>query len=238
MSGTETGGTASTTRTVRVEIWSDVVCPWCYIGKRRLERALEEFEHADEVEITWRSFQLDPSFPKGVRQPVPEMLARKTGGSPEQVRAMNARVTELAAAEGLAYDLERSVMVNTVDAHRLTHLAKERGLGGQAHERLLRAQLVEARTLDDPDTLVRLGVEIGLDEEEVRGVVTGDAYAREVEADLRAARELGVTGVPFSVLNRAFAISGAQPVETFLTGLRKAREHALAASAGRGAADR
>ncbi|WP_245641029.1 DsbA family oxidoreductase [Streptomyces megasporus] len=229
MSGT-VNGTASATSTVRIEIWSDVVCPWCYIGKRRLERALEDFEHADEVEVTWHSFQLDPSFPKGVRQPVPEMLAKKIGGSPEQVRAMNAQITEVAAREGLLYDLERSVMVNTVDAHRLTHLAKEHGLGDRAHERLLRAQLVEAQVLDDPDTLVRLGVEIGLDEDETRRVVTGDAYAREVEADIREARALGVGGVPFFALNRVFAISGAQPAETFLSGLRKAREHGLGAT--------
>ncbi|MEE1938087.1 DsbA family oxidoreductase [Streptomyces sp. TRM 70361] len=219
------------TGTVRIEVWSDVVCPWCYIGKRRLERALADFGHADEVAVVWRSFQLDPSFPRGVRQPVPEMLAKKTGASPEQVRAMNERVTELAAREGLDYALERTVMVNTVDAHRLTHLAKEHGLGGRAHERLLRAQLVEARTLDDPDTLVRLGTEIGLDEAEARRVVTGDAYAREVEADIREARTLGVTGVPFFAFNRAFAVSGAQPAETFLTALRRAHEHARTPSA-------
>jgi predicted DsbA family dithiol-disulfide isomerase len=211
---------------VRVEVWSDVVCPWCYIGKRRLERALSGFEHADEVEVVWRSFRLDPSFPRGTRQPVPEMLARKTGASAEQVRAMNARVTELAAREGLVYDLEHSTMVDTVDAHRLTHLAKEYGLGDRAHERLLRAQLVEAQVLDDPDTLVRLGVETGLPEDEVRRVVTGDAYARDVEEDIREARGLGVTGVPFFVLDRTFALSGAQPAETFLAALRRARGHA------------
>lgn len=216
----------SGTGTVRVEVWSDVVCPWCYIGKRRLERALAGFEHAGEVEVVWRSFRLDPSFPRGTRQPVPEMLARKTGASPEQVRAMNARVTELAAREGLVYDLEHSTMVDTVDAHRLTHLAKEYGLGDRAHERLLRAQLVEAQVLDDPDTLVRLGVETGLPEDEVRRVVTGDAYAREVEEDVREARGLGVTGVPFFVLDRTFALSGAQPAETFLAALRRARGHA------------
>jgi len=212
--------------TVRVEVWSDVVCPWCYIGKRRLERALEDFEHADGVEVVWRSFQLDPAFPEGVRQPVPEMLERKTGGSPEQIRAMQERVTELAAQEGLTYDLGNAIMVNTVDAHRLAHLAGEHGLGDRAHERLLRAQLAEAQVLDDPGTLVRLGVEIGLPEDEVRAVVTGDAYAREVEADLREARALGVTGVPFFVFGRAFAVSGAQPVETFLTALRRAHERA------------
>ncbi|KUP97867.1 DSBA oxidoreductase [Thermobifida cellulosilytica TB100] len=214
-----------------VEVWSDVVCPWCYIGKRRLERALEQFEHADEVEVVWRSFQLDPAFPAGVRQPVPEMLAKKTGGSPEQIRRMNAQVTELAAREGLDYRLDRATMVNTVDAHRLAHLAKARGLGDAAHERLLRAQLVEAQVLDDVDTLVRLGVEIGLPEEETRRALRGDDHVEDVRADLAEARALGISGVPFFVLNRAFAVSGAQPVETFLSALRTAYGHARGSAA-------
>jgi predicted DsbA family dithiol-disulfide isomerase len=209
-------------RAVTVEVWSDVVCPWCYIGKRRLERALAQFEHADEVEVVWRSFQLDPTFPAGVRQPVPQMLAEKIGGTLEQVRQMNARVTALAAEEGLEYRLEQATMVNTFDAHRLTHLAKAHGKGDAAHERLLRAQLVEAQVLDDADTLVRLGVEIGLPEEETRRVVAGDDYAQQVRDDFAAARTLGVRGVPFFALNRAFAVSGAQPVETFVSALRAA----------------
>lgn len=219
-------GTASEPKTVRVEVWSDVVCPWCYIGKRRLEHALERFPHAEEVEVVWRSFQLDPTFPSGVRKPVPEMLAEKTGGTAAQVRAMQARVTALAAEEGLAYELERSIMVNTIDAHRVTHLAGKHGLGGQAHERMLRAQLIEGQILDDPETLVRLGVEAGLPEDETRAVVTGTAHLDDVEADIREARELGVTGVPFFVLNRAYAVSGAQPAELFLSALGKAYEHA------------
>ena len=218
-------------RTVTVEVWSDIVCPWCYIGKRRLESALEQFEHAAEVEVVWRSFQLDPTFPVGVRQPVPEMLAEKIGGSVEQARRMNAEITELAAQEGLAYDLDRATMVNTVDAHRLTHLARAHGLGDAAHERLLRAQLVEAQVLDDVDTLVRLGVEIGLPEQETRRVVLGNDYVRDVRADLAEARALGVSGVPFFVLNRAFAVSGAQPVGTFLSALRAAHEHARESAA-------
>ncbi|WP_372500146.1 DsbA family oxidoreductase [Sphaerisporangium perillae] len=211
---------------MHIEVWSDVVCPWCYIGKRRLERALDRFEHAEEVDIVWRSFQLDPTFPRGVRQPVPEMLAKKTGGTPDQVRAMQAQVTALAAQEGLAYDLERSIMVNTIDAHRLTHLAKKHGRGAQAHERLLRAQLIEAQTLDDTETLIRLGVEAGLPEEETRRVITGQDHAEDVEADIREARDLGVTGVPFFVFNRTYAVSGAQSDETFLTALATAHEHA------------
>ncbi|MFC4534912.1 DsbA family oxidoreductase [Sphaerisporangium dianthi] len=218
--------TTKAVKTVRVEVWSDVVCPWCYIGKRRLERALERFEHAGDVEVVWRSFQLDPAFPRGARKPVPEMLAEKMGATPAQVRTMQAQVTALAAEEGLVYDLEHSIMVNTIDAHRLTHLAKKHGLDGQAHERLLRANLIEGQTLDDAETLVRLGVEAGLPEDETRRVVGGTAHLDDVEADIREARELGVTGVPFFVLNRAFAVSGAQPAELFLSALRQAYEAA------------
>lgn len=213
----------SETKTVHVEVWSDIVCPWCYIGKRRLERALAGYEHADEVEIEWRSFQLDPSFPKGVRTPVYESLSAKMGGSITQIRAMTDRVKALAAEEGLAYDFDRSVMVNTIDAHRVIHLAKAHGKGTEAHERLMRAQLVEGETLDDTETLVRLAAEVGVPEQEARRVLAGDDYATDVEDDIREAAMLGATGVPFFVLNRTYGVSGAQPVETFLAALRTAR---------------
>ncbi|GII42409.1 DSBA oxidoreductase [Planotetraspora phitsanulokensis] len=212
-------------KSVRVEVWSDVVCPWCYIGKRRLERALEGFEHAGEVEVEWRSFQLDPTHPKGVRQPVYEALAQKMGGSTAQIRAMTDRVKALAAEEGLEYDFEHSISVNTFDAHRLTHLAKAHGLGGETHERLMRAQLIEGETLDDVDTLVRLGAEVGVPADEARRVLEGDDYTREVEEDIREAQMLGATGVPFFVLNRMYGVSGAQPVELFLSALRTAYEN-------------
>jgi predicted DsbA family dithiol-disulfide isomerase len=212
--------------TLRIDIWSDVVCPWCYIGKRRLEAALDRFEHADEVELRWHSFQLDPARPRGHREPAFEMLAKKTGGSPAQVRAMIRQVSDLAAAEGLKYDLERAVAVNTLDAHRLTHLAAVHGLGGQMHERLLSAHLAEGEVVDDPDTLVRLGAEVGVPEDETRRMLTGDAYAAAVEADIHEARRLGVTGVPFFVLGRAYGVSGAQPIETFLSALRTAHADA------------
>lgn len=207
---------------MQVEVWSDIVCPWCYIGKRRLEKALAGFEYADEVELVWRSFQLDPTFPKGVREPVYDSLAKKMNATPDQVRGMTDQVKQVAAQEGLHYEFENAVMVNTFDAHRLTHLAKDRGLGGQAHERLMRGQLVEARVLDDVDTLVELAAEIGLDAEEARTVLTGDTYTAEVEDDIRTAQQLGATGVPFFVMDRAFGVSGAQPLDVFTAALEKA----------------
>ncbi|MBP2706185.1 DsbA family oxidoreductase [Microbispora sp. RL4-1S] len=209
---------------MRVEVWSDVVCPWCYIGKRRLEKAVERFEHAENVEVVWRSFQLDPSHAKGVRMPVYDMLAAKTGGSAEQVRAMTDRVKALAADEGLTYDFDRAVAVNTLDAHRVIHLAGTLGLGAEAHERLLRAHLIEGETVDDHETLTRLATEVGVPEDDARRVLAGDEYARDVEGDFSEARALGITGVPFFVLDRAYGVSGAQPVDTLLAALTTAYE--------------
>jgi len=211
---------------MRVDVWSDVVCPWCYIGKRRLETALAGFEHADQVEVHWHSFQLDPSHPRGLREPTSAMLAKKMRASPAQVRAMTQQVTDLAAVEGLTYALDRAISVNTLDAHRLSHLAAKHGLGNEMHERLLRAHLVEGEVVDDLDTLVRLAAEVGVAEDEARQALRDDAYAAEVEADFTEARQLGITGVPFFVLNRRYGLSGAQPADTFLTALRTAHREA------------
>ena len=212
---------------VQVEIWSDIVCPWCYIGKRRLETALREFEHAADVGLVWRSFQLDPSVPRGTAEPVYDALAKKFGGSKEQVKAMTAQVAELAEAEGLHYDFARAVSINTFDAHRLIQLAKAYGLGDRAHERLMRANLVEGETLDTP-ALVRLGAEIGLPVATAQRVLDGDDYTADVEADIRQARVYGASGVPFFVLNQAYGISGAQSADVFLQALRTAYEAAPA----------
>jgi predicted DsbA family dithiol-disulfide isomerase len=211
---------------VRVEIWSDVVCPWCYIGKRRFEKALARFDHSDEIEVVWRSFQLHPEHPKGMREPLEESLAAKIGGSVEQVRAMNARVKTLAAAEGLEYDFERYTLVNTFDAHRMTHLAKAHGLGAQLHERFLRAQLTEGEVLDDADTLVRLCAEVGVPEGEARRVLEGDDYSADVDKEIRELLALGGNGVPFFVIDRRYGVSGAQPTEVFLRALETARADA------------
>lgn len=209
---------------MRVEVWSDFVCPWCYIGRSRLERALARYEHADEVEVEWRSFLLDPAHRKGVRLGVHEMLTEKTGASLADVRAMTDRVRELAAEEGLTYDVDRAVVVNTVDAHRLHHLSKAHGLADRLHERLMRAHFAEGEVLDDPDTLVRLAAEVGVPEEEARRVLAGDDHARDVKLDVRQARLYGASGVPFFVLDGTYGISGAQSVEVFLSALRTARE--------------
>jgi predicted DsbA family dithiol-disulfide isomerase len=207
---------------VKVEVWSDVVCPWCYIGKRRLENALARFERAGDVQVTWRSFQLDPSARRGDNVLTSEMLGRKYGASPAQVQAMQDRVTTLAAQEGLTYHLDRSVTANTFDAHRLTHFAGTHGVADDLHERLFRAALVDGETVDDTETLVRLATEVGLPADEARKVLDGDAYTDEVRDDIREARELGATGVPFFVFDRTYGISGAQPIEAFLETLRRA----------------
>ncbi|WP_433717918.1 DsbA family oxidoreductase [Actinoplanes sp. CA-051413] len=212
---------------VLVEIWSDIVCPWCYIGKRRLETALRTFEHADDVELVWRSFQLDPTIGRGTAEPVYDALAKKFGGSKDQVKAMTAQVAELAEAEGLHYDFASAVSINTFDAHRLIHLAKAHGLGAEAHERLMRANLIEGATLDT-ETLVRLGAEIGVPAAEAQRVLAGDDHTSDVEDDIRQARLYGASGVPFFVLNQAYGVSGAQSADVFLQALRTAYEAAPA----------
>jgi predicted DsbA family dithiol-disulfide isomerase len=200
---------------MRIDIWSDVVCPWCYLGKRRLERALARSTHGSDAEIVWRSFQLDPRVPKGSRQPHAEYLARRTGRTIDEVRASRQRLVELAAAEGLAYDFDRYVVANTRDAHRVAHLAASQGLGPAMAERLFKAQLEEGEALDDPATLVRLGGEVGVPTEAVESVLGSDAYDAAVDEDIRTGASLGVTGVPFFVFERAYGLSGAQPVEVF-----------------------
>ena len=217
---------------MKVEIWSDVVCPWCYIGKRRWETALSRFDGAAEVDVVWRSFQLNPDQPRGERTPQDEYLRRKLGGTLEQVRVLNARVAALATGEGLAYDFERYQVINTLDAHRVAHLGTALGAGDNVQERLLRGQLVEGEVLDDPETLVRLGSEAGLPADEVRDVVSTDRYAVEVAGDLELARALGINGVPFFVFDRRYGLSGAQPPEVILEVLETARRGAAAMVGG------
>jgi predicted DsbA family dithiol-disulfide isomerase len=204
---------------MQIEIWSDVVCPWCYIGKRRLERALGEFEHADEVEVTWRSFQLNPDTPPGTSVPTLDYLAQRFG---PQAQAMTARVAEMGREEGLTLDFASSLTVNTLEAHRLLHLAAGLGIGDAAKERLLRAHFTEGADLSDHETLTRLMVEAGAGEARVREVLAGTEYADAVQADIDMARRLGANGVPFFVIDRKYGISGAQAAETFLHALRTA----------------
>ncbi|MEO8287805.1 MAG: DsbA family oxidoreductase [Chloroflexota bacterium] len=209
---------------MKVEIWSDVVCPWCYIGKRRFESALAEFEHRDDVEVVWRSFQLDPSAPQSANTTVSEHLAGKLGISLKQAEAMNAHVSELAAQEGLDYHLENAKYSNTFDAHRLIHLAAKHGLQDVVKERLMKGYFTESAAVGDYETLIKLVSEAGVDADEARAVLASDTYANEVRADIQRARSFGISGVPFFAIDERYGISGAQPAE----GIREVLEQAWA----------
>lgn len=206
---------------MRVEVWSDIACPWCYIGKVRFEKALAAYEHRAEVEVVWRSYELQPEAPKSDPPPTAQHLMERYGRSREDVLGMMARVAEAAAAEGLVYDLERARAANTFDAHRLTHLGEAHGLGRAVMTRLMRAYQCEGEDVSSTATLLRLGVEAGLEEGEVRRVLASDDYADAVRRDERRARTLGVNGVPFFVFDGLHGVSGAQPAEFFLAALRQ-----------------
>jgi predicted DsbA family dithiol-disulfide isomerase len=207
---------------VKVEIWSDVVCPWCYVGKRHFEKALSRFNHADQVQVEWRSFELDPDSPRRVDMPVTEMLQRKYGMSREQAIAANEKMTALAASVGLEYHLDEAQRGNTFDAHRLIHLAASHGLGDAMKERLLAAYFTEGLPVGDVPTLVALGIEVGLDPDEVATVLAGDTFGAEVRQDESRARALGANGVPFFVIDETYGISGAQPPEVLLGAMEQA----------------
>ncbi|MEU6653775.1 DsbA family oxidoreductase [Streptomyces sp. NPDC046900] len=210
---------------MRVEIWSDIACPWCYVGKARFEKALGAFPHRDKVEVVHRSFELDPHRAKGDVQPVLTMLAKKYGMSETQAQAGENNLAAQAAAEGLDYRTSGRDHGNTFDMHRLLHLAKERGRQDELIQVLYRANFAEERSVftEGVERLVELAVESGLDAEEVRGVLADPtAYADAVRADEREAAELGANGVPFFVLDRKYGVSGAQPAEVFTQALTQA----------------
>jgi len=193
-----------------VEIWSDVVCPWCYIGKRNLEAALADFAHAEEVEVRWRAYELDPHAPASREGDYAGRLARKYRTSRDEAQARINHLTATAAEAGLDLRFDRARPGNTFDAHRLLHLAAERGLQDALKERLFRATFTEGEPISDQPTLARLAEEIGLDAGEVATVLAGDVYGAEVRADEALAARLDVTGVPFFVVDRRYALPGAQ----------------------------
>jgi predicted DsbA family dithiol-disulfide isomerase len=217
---------------MKIEIWSDVVCPWCYIGKRNLEVALAGFEHADRVEIEWRSYELDPRTPLRVELSMDEVLSRKYGMTREEATAANLRMTELAATVGLEYHLDDVQIGNTFDAHRLIHLAATEGRAGCMKERLLRAYFTEGRAVSDPATLTELAVEVGLDADRVTEVLEGSEFGEEVRADEARALELGSTGVPFFVFDERLGVPGAQPPDVLLRLLTRAWDTSAEAVAG------
>jgi predicted DsbA family dithiol-disulfide isomerase len=202
---------------MEIEIWSDIACPWCYIGKRRFEAALEMFEHRDEVTVTWRSFELDPDAPLEREGERAAHLAAKYGVSVEEARAMEDRMAQAAAGDGIEMRFDRARGGNTFDAHRLVHLAAAHGRQDEAKERLFRAYFTDGELVSDPDTLVRLAAEIGLEESEVREVLASDRYADAVREEEQIAARMGIGGVPFFVVDRAVGASGAHPPEALLT---------------------
>jgi predicted DsbA family dithiol-disulfide isomerase len=210
---------------VKIEIWSDVVCPWCYIGKRRLENALAEFGHADEVEVHWRSYQLDPGAPTQPTESTTTMLARKYGQSPAGAQQMQDRVEAVAAQEGLVYRLSETLHLNTVDAHRLIHLAHAQGgndLQGRVKEALLEAYFTEARNVADHAVLREVAVAEGLDAMRVDEVLSGTEFTADVHADIEQAQAYGAGGVPFFVVDQKYGVSGAQPTDVFTQVLERA----------------
>lgn len=207
---------------MQVEIWLDVICPWCYIGKRRFEAALAQSTQRENVQVIWRSFELDPHAPRQHPGTLEEMLSRKYGVSAAQAAAMNARVTALAKEEGLAYRLSEAKPGNTFDAHRLLHFAAACQLGERATERMMHAYFCEALPVGDRAALVHLAAEFGISAAEALPMLEGDSYADAVRADEARAMELGISGVPFFLFDGKFGVSGAQPVEVFTEALQQA----------------
>jgi predicted DsbA family dithiol-disulfide isomerase len=199
-----------------VEIWSDIACPWCYVGRARFAAALGQFEHRDEVTIVWRSFELDPDAPTEREGSHAERIARKYGRTLEEVAEMDAQLTAAAAADGLTIDFSRVRSGNTFDGHRLVHLAAAHGKQDEMQERLFRAYFSEGALISDHATLQDLGVEIGLPADEIRELLLTERYAEEVRDDERTAHSAGISAVPCFVIDRKYGASGAQPPETLL----------------------
>lgn len=199
---------------MRIDVWSDVICPWCYLGKRRLEVALADHPLAAEVEVYWHSYELDPTAPADDGRSMTEVIAKKYGISPEDAVAGQERLTGLAAEVGLEYHLDRTRRANTFDAHRLLHLARESGLQAALGEGLFRAYFTEGRLVSDREELAAISAAAGLDASEVRDVLESDSFAEHVRRDEQSALELGVSGVPFFLFEMRYGISGAEAPET------------------------
>jgi predicted DsbA family dithiol-disulfide isomerase len=211
---------------MQVEIWSDVVCPWCYLGKRRFDQALSDFEHRDDVQVIYRSFELDPTAPTGVTTPTVERLADKYAMTPAQASQAQRDMEKRAAGDGLTFRMETLRSGNTRDAHRLIQLAKARGRQAELVERLHRAYFTDEDSVFEHEALTRLAVETGLDRDEVADVLGGDAYGDHVDTDEAMAHAIGATGVPLFVIDRKYGISGAQPADTIAQVLERAWQEA------------
>lgn len=213
---------------MKVEIWSDMVCPFCYIGKRHFEEALQQFAYKNDVEVVWRSFELDPDAKRNYEGGFYAMLAEKFHTTPEKAKTMNERVIKMATDAGLTYNMDNAIPTNSFDAHRLVHLAAKHGLQDKAEEKIFSAYFTEAKHIGDKETLKSIATGIGLNAEEADKVLSGEEYSYDVRTDESEAHEIGVSGVPFFIFNRKYAVSGAQPTHLFSEVLQKVwnEEHA------------
>lgn len=207
---------------MKIEIWSDVMCPFCYIGKKRFDKALEKFTHKDEVEVEWKSYQLNPHLTTQADKNINEYLAEHKGISIEEARTLNEHVTAMAAEEGLTYKMDQAVVANSFMAHRMTHFAKTKGKQLELEELLFKSYFTEGKNIDDLETLLQLGEEIGLDKNELKSILEGNQFAEDVQKDIYEAHQVGLKGVPFFVYNNQYGISGAQPKELFEQTLQQA----------------
>jgi predicted DsbA family dithiol-disulfide isomerase len=207
---------------MKVEIWSDFVCPFCYIGKRRFEQAMQQLPNREDIEVIFRSFELDPQAEREMKIDVHDLLAAKYGMTREQAKAANENVANQAKAVGLTYHFDTVIPTNSFDAHRLTHFAAKYGKMNEMAERLFKAYFTDSKHIGKRETLSELAAEVGLDKEEAAAVLAGNEYSDEVRADEDEGHRLGIRGVPFFVINRRYAVSGAQPSEVFLEALQKA----------------
>jgi len=207
---------------MKVEIWSDVMCPFCYIGKRKFESALQKFGHSDKVEVEWKSFQLNPNMVTDPSRSTMQYLAETKGWSIEQTKNSMQHVSEMAKGVGLTYNFEKAVVANSFDAHRFIQFAKTKGKGDAAEESLFKAYFTEGKNTADHEVIIELAKSIGLDENETRKILSSNVFAKEVVDDITEAQKIGVRGVPFFVLDRKYAVSGAQDPEHFYQALSKA----------------
>lgn len=206
---------------MKVEIWSDIVCPFCYIGKRKFEHAMNAFPHKEHIEIEWRSFQLDPEMQPSKGMSVHQYLAERKGVSAAQGKAMNDQMTKMASEVGLEYHFDKAIITNTLNAHRLLHFAKNKGKQQETKEKLFAAYYTEGKDIGDAAVLMAIGESVGLDSAEIMECFQGDAFIQEVNADIYKAQQMGVQGVPFFVFNNTYAVSGAQPSTVFTQVLEK-----------------
>lgn len=207
---------------IKIEAWSDINCPFCYLGKRNLEEALRKFGDKD-LSVEWKSFELDPAGKPAAGADNTDLLARKYGRNREWAQGMNERITSMARTMGLDFHMERVVPANSFNAHRLLHLAKSRGLQSEMKDKLLSAKFIDGKDINDPDELARLAQDVGLEQDEALDIISGDKYSQEVREDERMADSLGIHAVPFFVMNGEYALSGAQPVDTFLEVLNQVK---------------